>query len=143
MTIVWGIIVTALASLAWVGQVTTWLAPPTAERLGLTEPEQAVEPAFHADVRGEAVWDTFSLWTLVAAGVLLLVGSPAWPYFGLGGGAMYVYFAGRGIATRVVLSRRGLRIGTAANVRVAFAFLTVWLVVAAVTVGASVVELRG
>jgi len=32
---------------------------------------------------------------MVTAGVLLIVDSPAWPYFGLVGGGTYIHFAGR------------------------------------------------
>ena len=143
MTIVWGIVVLALALLAWAGQTLAWLAPPTAERLSLTDAEADVDPAFYADVRGEARWDAFSLWTLVVAGVLLIVDSPAWPYFGLVGGGMFLYFAGRGISTRVAAMRRSIRIGTPSDVRVAFVALSLWGLTAAITIVASVAELRG
>ncbi len=124
MTIIWGIIVVVLALLAWGGQTISWFLPRTAERLALTEPEDAVEPAFYADVRAEALWDALTLWVAAVAGVLLIAGNDAWPYFGLAGGAIYVYFAGRGLLTRRAMQRRGLRIGTVENVKSAYLFLT-------------------
>ena len=108
---------TALAALCWGGQAIVCFAPAAGVQLGLSEAEAEVEPAFWADVRGEALWDFFTLWTLVVAGALLITGSRAWAYFGLVGGGMYVYFAGRGILTRVAMLRRGLRIGTFKDVR--------------------------
>jgi hypothetical protein len=56
---------------------------------GLNETEGEVDPAFYADVRGEAIWDSFILWRLPAAGILLMWSSLLWPYFGLAGGGMY------------------------------------------------------
>lgn len=143
MNIGWGVVVTVLAALAWVGQTIAWLAPRRAEQWGLTEREAAVEPTFHADVRGEAAWDAFTLWTLVVAGVLLIVDHAAWPYFGLVGGGTYLYFAGRGIVTRRVMQRRGLRIGEPDNVRTIYLFLVIWGLMAAVTIVAGAVALAG
>ena len=130
-----------MSLLCWGGQTVSWLAPAAAARLGLTEVEEAVEPAFHADARGEAVWDALTLWVLVVAGGLLIADSSAWPYFGLTGGAVYTYFAGRGLLTRRSMERRGLRIGTAGNVKVAYAFLSIWGAMGLVTIFAAAVAL--
>ena len=143
MNIVWGLVITALGLLAWVGQTVSWLAPARAEQWSLTEPAASVEPAFHADVRGEAMWDACTLWTLVVAGVLLTLDHGAWPYFGLVGGAIYLYFAGRGIVTRREMLRRGLRIGEPQNVRINISFLVICGVAAAVTIIAGAVALAG
>lgn len=141
MAITWGIIVIVFAVLAWGGQAISWFSPPAAERLSLTEAEADVEPAFYADVRGEALWDTLTLWVLIVAGVLLIAGNEAWPYFGLSGGAIYVYFAGRGLLTRRAMQKGGLRIGSESNLKSAFLFLTVWGVIGFATLIAAVVEL--
>lgn len=141
MAITWGIIVVVLSALAWAGQAISWFSPPTAERLSLTEAEADVEPAFYADVRGEALWDTLTLWVLVVAGALLIAGSDVWSYFGLSGGAIYVYFAGRGLLTRRVMHQRGLRIGAAENLKSAYLFLAVWGAMGLATLIAGAVEL--
>lgn len=141
MAVAWGLVLVALSLVCWGGQTVSWLAPATAARLGLTETEEAVDPAFHADGRGEAQWDTLTLWVLVVAGVLLIADSRAWPYFGLAGGAVYTYFAGRGVLTRRAMERRGLRIGTASNVTIAYTFLSIWGLMGLVTVVAAVVAL--
>ena len=133
-----GAVITLLALLAWGGQAISWLAPDRAARWGLAEAEEDVEPTFWADIRGEAAWDAVSLWTLVAAGVLLIVDQPAWAYFGLVGGGMYLYFAGRGILTRIEMQRRGLRIGSPASVRTGMIALAVWGVTALVVIVAAV-----
>ena len=141
MNILWGLILTILSSIGYFGQVITAFWPDTAARLGLTEPESEVDPAFFADVRGEAIWDTAILWTLPVAGVLLILNSSLWPYFGLVGGGMYLYFAGRGIVVRKEMQRRGIRIGTDDALNVAYVFLTLWGLAAVITIVMAIVAL--
>ena len=143
MNVLWGAVVTLLSLLAWGGQAVSWLSPKTAVKWKVMEAEDDVEPAFWADVRGEAMWDTFTLWTMVIAGVLLTADNSAWPYFGLVGGGMYLYFGGRGIASRAAMLRLGLRIGAPGNVRLGFAFSAIWAVMALVTIIAAIVTLDG
>ncbi len=141
MEMVWGIVLIVLGLVAWVGQAISWLAPATAERLTLTESEDGVEAAYYGDIRGEVIWDTFTLWTMVAAGGLLVADNQAWAYFGLVSGGMYLYFAGRGIITRAVLRQRGFRIGEPQSLNVAYVALTVWGTAAVITIIASVIAL--
>ncbi len=138
MNVLGGLVITGLALLAWAGQTISWLAPDAAARWGLAEAEEDVEPTFWADIRGEAAWDMVTLWTLVVAGILLIIDQPAWAYFGLVGGGMFLYFAGRGILTRLEMRRRGLRIGSAASVRTGMIALGVWGVTALITIVAAV-----
>lgn len=141
MAFVWGVVVLLVSLLGWGGQAVSWLAPATAEKLTLTEAEDTVEPAYWADIRAEAMWDTLTLWTLVVAGVLLVFDRQAWAYFGLVGGGMYVYFAGRGVLTRLEMQRRRLRIGTTQNVRAAYVLLPMWGAAGLVTAIAAVIAL--
>ena len=141
MGILWGLVVVALSLLCWGGQVISWFAPATAVRLTLMEAEDTVEPTYFADVRGEALWDTLTLWTMVVAGVLLTLDVSAWAYFGLVGGGMYAYFAGRGIVTRRAMQQRGYRVGVAQNVKLGYLFLAVWGVMGCITIVAAVVAL--
>ena len=134
MNIVWGIILFVISSIGYFGQGISALWPATAAKLGLTEPEADVDPTFYADMRGEAFWDTVILWTLPVAGVLLVLNSPVWVYFGLVGGGMYLYFAGRGIVVRRVMQRHGIRIGTPETLKVAYIFLTLWGLAAVITI---------
>jgi len=133
MDLAWGLIVLVLGSIAWLGQMTAWLAPRTAVRLSLMEAEADVEPTYWADIRGEAIWDTLILWTLPLAGLLLVLDEPGWAVFGLVGGGAFLYFAGRGIVTRRTMQAEGLRVGAPQNVRMGYVFLLVWGVVALVT----------
>lgn len=140
--ILWAAIVVALSVLAWGGQTLTWLAPAAALRFGLVEAEADLEPAFWADVRGEARWDAMALWVLVVAGALLMIDIQQWAYFGLAGGAIYLYFGGRGILTRSELRRRGLRIGSPRNVATGTTFLVLWGLMGLVTIIAAVADLE-
>lgn len=142
MATLWGIVVLVLGLLAWAGQVISWLAPDTAVRLSVMESEDSVEPSFYADVKAEAMWDSLTLWTMVAAGVLLLTGSSWWTYFGLVGGSMFVYFAGRGIASRRSIQRAGFSVGASKTVAQAYVFLALWGSIGLVTVIAAVNSLR-
>ena len=141
MHVLWGLVVVALSLLAWGGQAVSWLAPDSAVKLTLMEAEENVEPTYWADIRGEVLWDSLSLWTMLAAGILLMLDQPAWAYFGLVGGGMYVYFAGRGIVTRRSLTLRGFRIGAPANVRIGYTFLAIWGVMGLITIVAAIVAL--
>ena len=134
MDVIWGLIVLVVSSIGWLGQAISAFAPQMAERLGVTEPEADLDTTFHADVRGEAYWDTLTIWTLPVAGLLLLLERPAWAYFGLVGGGMYLYFAGRGIIVRRIMQYLGIRIGTPETLRMVYAFLIIWGLVAAVTI---------
>ena len=134
MNIIWGIILTILSSIGYFGQVLSAFWPGTAAKLGLTEAEGDVDSTFYADMRGEAFWDTVILWTLPVAGVLLILNNPMWVYFGLVGGGMYLYFSGRGILARRVMQGHGLQIGSPESLKVAYIFLTLWVLAAIITV---------
>lgn len=141
MNLVWGVVVAALSLLAWGGQTLVALAPDTAQRLSLSESRDEVEPTYWADIRGEALWDALTLWIMVVAGLLLIVEAAAWPYVGLVGGGMYVYFAGRGIATRLTWRGRGYRVGSPESVRLGLAMLAVWGFMGLVTIVAAAATL--
>jgi hypothetical protein len=134
MNLIWGAILTIFSLLCWVGQTISAFSPKVAASLGLTEPESDVDPAFYADVRGEAIWDTIILWTLPVAGILFMFNNLLWVYFGLVGGGMYLYFVGRGIAVRLTMQRRGVRIGKPGTLKVVYVFLSLWGLIAVVTV---------
>ena len=143
MEVAWGVVLIVLGLLAWGGQTLSWFAPNAAEKLSLVETEETVEPVFWADIRGESLWDFLTLWTLVVAGGLLLLDHQAWPYFGLIGGSIYVYFGGRGIFTRLEMRRRGFRVGESSNVRLGLIMLAVWGVIGIITIVTATTTLAG
>lgn len=134
MDTAWGLTILVLGLLAWGGQTLSALSRPTAVRLGLTEPPSAIDPAFDADVRGEAPWDLLTLWTLPLAGLLLVLDQPSWAYLGMVGGAIYLYFGGRGISQRLTMGQSGIPIGSVNTVRTAIAALAIWGTAGLVTI---------
>jgi hypothetical protein len=135
MDIIWGaILIIFTLILCWLGQVVNAASPRLAARLGLSEPESDVDRTFFVDTRGEAIWDALILWTLPVAGVLLILDSAAWAYFGLVGGGMYVYFAGRGLVVRWHMQRQGIAIGKPETVKLFNAVLALWGIVGMVTI---------
>lgn len=134
MNIIWGAILTIFSLLGWLGQAFSAFSPKVAVKLGMTEPESDVDPTFYVDVRGESIWDTMILWTLPVAGILLMLNNSLWVYFGLVGGGMYLYFAGRGITVRLAMHRRGIRIGKPGTLKVVYVFLSLWGLIAVVTI---------
>ena len=135
MHVFWGVILIIFTMVVcWLGQTISALSPKFAVKLGLTEQESEVGTTFYADVRGEAIWDSLILWTLPVAGILLILNNGMWAYFGSVGGGSYLYFAGRGIATRLVMQRRGIRIGALGTLKLFYTFLACWLLIALVTI---------
>lgn len=134
MQLIWGVVLILFTLiLCWLGQVVNALSPTLAERLGLAEPEADVDPTVYVDGRGEAIWDAFILWTLPVAGVLLVLNHPWWVYFGLIGGGMYLYFAGRMLIVRLAMRRRGIRLGKPATVQLFDRVLALWGLIAVAT----------
>lgn len=137
MEIFAGVLIVILSIPCWGGQVVAFVAPNLAQRWKLSEAPEDVDPVFHADGRGEAAWDAFTLWTMPLAGLLLILGAEAWQFVGLVAGGMYLYFGGRGIAARRSISAAGHRIGDPDYLPTAYGALAVWTVLgAAVIAGA-------
>jgi hypothetical protein len=134
MDIVWGILLIVFGLIEWGGQVLSALTPKFATKLGLIEPEADVDTAFYADVRGEVKWDSITLWTLPFTGLLIILNNPLWLYFGMVGGSMYLYFAGRAIFTRLELKNKGVRIGKSEFLKVFYIFITLWGLIGLATV---------
>ena len=141
MDFIWGIVLIIFGLFCWLGQAISAFSPKVAAKLGLTEPESDVDPTYYADARGEAIWDTMITWILPVAGILLVLDSPLWAYFGLVGAGIYLYFAGRGISSRLAMQRQGIRIGKTKNVAAAYLFLCLWGVIGVVTIIMAVAEL--
>ena len=134
MDIIWGILLIVFCLIGWGGQLLSALTPKFAEKLGFIEPETDVDPAFYSDALGEAKWDSLTLWTLPFTGVLIILNSTLWIYFGMVGGSLYLYFAGRAILTRLELRRKGIRIGKPELMKMYFIFVTLWGLIGSATI---------
>jgi hypothetical protein len=135
MNIIWGVVLIVFTLiLCWLAQVINAFSPTLASRLGVAEPEADVDQTFFVDGRGEALWDALILWTLPVAGVLLLFDNPAWAYFGLAGGGMYLYFAGRLLIVRRMMQQQNIRIGKPETLKLYNVVLILWGLIAVVTI---------
>jgi hypothetical protein len=143
MDIIWGILLIVFGFIAWGGQVLSALTPRYAQRIGLMEPKEDVEPAYYADARGEAKWDSLTLWTLPFAGILIILNSQLWIYLGIIGGSIYLYFAGRAILTRIELNKRGVRIGKPELLKTYYIFASLWGLIGLATIIKSFRTLSG
>ena len=134
MNVIWGIVLVSVTLKCWIGQIIIAFSPKAAVKIRITEPESDMDPTFFADHRGGAIWDALSLWILPVAGILLILNNQLWPYFGLVGGGMYLYFTGRGIITRLTLQRQGIQIGRSRTLKLNYLILTLWGLIAIVTI---------
>ena len=143
MEIVWGALILLVSLPCWGGQTISWMSPSTAERLKLTEPEDSVDQTYYGDIRGEAAWDTVTLWTMPLAGLLLVLDIEAWAYLGLVAGGMYVYFAGRGVFTRYAITGRGGRVGEPSELKTAYTALVIWGVLGLAVIAGAMGTING
>ena len=141
MNFIWGIILVSVSLKCWIGQIIIAISPKVAVKIRITEPESDLDKTFFADMRGTAIWDAISLWTLPLAGILLILNNNLWTYFGLIGGGMYLYFVGRTIISNITLNRIGIHIGKSKKLIVKYLVLTLWGFVAIITIIMALIEL--
>jgi hypothetical protein len=132
---IWGVVLVIFTFLlCWLGQVIDATSPKLAVHLGLVAPESELDRTFYLDGRGETIWDALTLWTLLLVGILLLLEHPWWAFFGLIGGGMYMYFAGRGIIVRRIMQREGIKICNPHTLKTVYVGLSIWGVIGLVTI---------
>jgi len=139
-----GILILVLGLIAWVGQTLAFLVPAVAVKLGVLEPEAEVDPTLYImETKVEGLVDILLTWTLPAAALLMILDHPLWPYLGLFGGGVFLYFAGLITLSRVFLKRAGKRIGSPASERAAYLFGSLWALAAFTMIGLAAVHLSG
>lgn len=116
--------------IGWVGQLISGINYPLAQRLGLQEKSEGTDPLFQRAETNAARWDSFVLWTLLAAGILMLINNHWWPYVSLVAGGIYLDGAGREVAKCISLSKEGIRIGTPKDLKIAAVFFIAMSVIA-------------
>jgi hypothetical protein len=135
MRIVLGVVCVVFGGIGWVGQIISGINYPLAQRLCLQEKSEGTDPLFRRAEANAARWDSLVLWTLVAAGILMLINNSWWPHLSLIAGGIYLDGAGREAAKCVSLSKYGVRIGTGKDVKVAamffvaMAFIALWTII--------------
>ena len=109
MYLIWGIILVSITLKCWVGQIIIAFSPKIAAKINIFGDESDLNQTYFLDMRGSAIWDALSLWTLPIAGILLILNNSLWAYFGLIGGGMYLYFVGRSIVSHLTMQRHGVK----------------------------------
>jgi hypothetical protein len=117
-----GIVCVVFGSIVVIGQLISTVNFGLAQNLGLQEKDADTEPLYRRLELKTAGWDLFVLWTLPAAGVLMLVDHPWWPYLTLVAGGVCVDTAGRETAKVLGLRRHGVKTGSKKERRLYFSF---------------------
>jgi uncharacterized membrane protein len=143
MTITIGIITIILGLIGWVGQTLAVFNNDLATKLGLSETEEVMDPTMLAFERfSMGIMDFLLMWILPVSGYLMIIGNEWWPVFALVGGAVYLYIPGCFTITRIVLGKRGLKIGTRSAQITAYVLAVLWTVDALVMMSLAVIELN-
>jgi hypothetical protein len=130
-----------LMSILYLGQVVSVINLPLAQRLGLQEDSETIDSVYARDTAGTAMWDLVSMWTLPAAGLLMLMNNSWWPHLALIGGAIYIDTGGRQAIKLIGYRREGVRVGDDQAVRLAFAVYGTFLLLGAVAIAVGLTEL--
>ena len=101
-----------IALLLYVGQIISVANFSLAQRLGLQESPENSDPLFNYLERWTARWDLWWLWTLPAAGILMLIDHWLWPYAAMIGGGAFVDAGGREAVKILGLKGKGVRVGS-------------------------------
>ena len=130
MRIVLGIICVLFGGLGWVGQAISAINFPLAQRLGLQEKSEGIDSVYQQAELNAARWDSLVLWTLIAAGILMLINHYWWPYLSLIAGGIYLDGGGREAAKYLSLRKSGVRVGSSKELKMAATLFILMMVVA-------------
>ncbi len=112
-----GLLCLLFGAFGWFTQLISWTAPALARRLGFQEGERDTDPLYRTAEWWTALWDTLVLWTLAAAGLLIMVRHPFAPWLSLIAAGILLDAGGREAAKYAALRRSGVRTGTPAQLR--------------------------
>jgi hypothetical protein len=122
-----GIVVFVLGLVAWAGQSLSFFAPALATRLGVLEPKGDIDPSLRIiEAKAEGLMDLLLAWTLPASALLMLLDHPLWPYLGIFGGGVFLYFSGLITFSRIFITAAGRNAGSAASKNAAYLFSVLW-----------------
>ena len=126
--------------LLYVGQVISVVNFPLAQRLGLQESPENADPLVRPVELWAARWDLVWLWTLPAAGILMLMNHAFWPYAAMIGGGAYVDAGGREGAKILGLREHGVRTGSDGEHRLAMAVFAYLIAIGLLSIGIGLLE---
>jgi hypothetical protein len=136
-----GLVCVVVGTLFFAGQLLSSISFTLAQRLGLQEKNEHVDPLYRRLEVGTARWDSLSLWTVLVAGILMLLDHAWWPYAGLIGGGVYVDAGGREGAKYLGLRSHGVRVGTVNELRLAIGVYALLIVIGVLLIAISLAEL--
>ncbi len=125
-----GIVCILFGAFGWLGQIISGINYELAQKLGLQEKSDGTDPLFRLAERDTARWDSLVLWTLIVAGVLMLLDSAWWPAIALVAGGIYLDAAGREAMKCWSLKQSGVRIGSPGARKVQVVFFTLMAAIA-------------
>ncbi|OVE76709.1 hypothetical protein BVX98_05360 [bacterium F11] len=139
MTTIVGIAAIVLGLICWIGQTLAVFNNGLATKLGLSETEKEMDSTMLVFERySQGIMDVVLAWILPLAGFLMIIENKWWPVFALVGGGVYLYFPGQFIITRIVLKKRGLKIGTRNGEITAYIFGILWTFIALIMIALAV-----
>ena len=127
VTTIPGILVIVLGLICWLGQSLVVFVPDVAVKLGVGEPEEAIDRAMYLFERfSQGIPDILLTWILPASALMMLLDYQHWPILALIGGGVYLYFPSVFSITRIVLKREGLKVGSPASQVAAYVLGALW-----------------
>jgi hypothetical protein len=124
-----GLVCVVFGLVGFVGQLISTVNFGLSQRLGLQEADDETDPLYRRLELNTARWDLFVLWTLPAAGVLMLFDHVWWPYLAIVAGSVHMDTAGREAVKVLGLSKHGVRIGTTKEKRLCFSYFGLMLLI--------------
>ncbi len=130
-----GLVCVLFGALGWIGQTISAINFPLAQKLGLQEKSEDTDPLYRMAELNASRWDAVVLWSIIAAGILMLIDHTWWPYVSLVASGIYLDTAGREAAKYLSLLEGGVKTGTAKETRTALSFygimavISLWLMV--------------
>ena len=121
--------------LLYVGQLISVADFRLAQRLGLQESSDHADPLLSHLELWTARWDLLWLWTLPAAGVLMLINHWMWPYAAMIGGGAFIDAGGREAAKVSGLRGHGVRTGSHRERRLAMAVFAYLVAIGVLSIG--------
>ena len=122
MTIAFGIVALLFGLIIVIGQAISVVDFELAQRLGLQEKDETTDVLHRRLELNTARWDVIVLWTLVLAGVVMLVETAWWPWVALIAGGISIDTGGREIGKIIGLRAEGIRVGTQEEARLLYGF---------------------
>ena len=125
----------------YLGQLLSVIDFKMAQRLGLQERPATTDPIIEPLELWTARWDLCWLWTLPAAGILMLIDHAWWPLAAMIGGGAFVDTGGREAAKNLGLRQHGVQTGSPGENRIVIAVYVYLIAVGMLAIVAGLFEM--